>query len=187
MRGVRDAGCARLTPAAGTNARRQAAVPRLPAGSHGRRGGAVLAVSTCPGEGTCVEEALHKRARWGVPQALLCESKAQITEPAVPRWGSPEGRNYVFPTNQPRTINTSRRIMNVHATSAHPLRRARPMAPTPSRERCAQSRAQAQGCSQVYRSCFKYSDGKLRMGPSESSCQSSRVPNVCGRASEIWS
>ncbi len=36
-----------------------------------------------------------------------------------------------------------------------------------------------------YRSGNKYSD--LRMGPSESSSQSSRVPQVCGRASEVWS
>ncbi len=38
-----------------------------------------------------------------------------------------------------------------------------------------------------YRSGNKYSDLKLRMGPSESSCQSSRVPKNCGRASEVWS
>jgi hypothetical protein len=33
----------------------------------------------------------------------------------------------------------------------------------------------------------KYSDLKLRMGPSESSCPSSRFPKKCGRASEVWS
>ncbi len=38
-----------------------------------------------------------------------------------------------------------------------------------------------------YRNYFKYSDHKLRMGPSESSFQSSRVPKVIGRASKIWS
>jgi hypothetical protein len=38
-----------------------------------------------------------------------------------------------------------------------------------------------------YGNFFKYSDGKLRMGPSKSSCQSSRVPKKCGRASEVWS
>jgi hypothetical protein len=38
-----------------------------------------------------------------------------------------------------------------------------------------------------YRSCHNYSDLKLRMGPSESSSQSSRVPKRCGRASEVWS
>jgi hypothetical protein len=31
------------------------------------------------------------------------------------------------------------------------------------------------------------SDLKLQMGPSESSSQSSRVPKVCGWASEVWS
>jgi hypothetical protein len=40
---------------------------------------------------------------------------------------------------------------------------------------------------QLYGNCLKFSDGKLRMGPSESSCQSSRVPKKCGRASEVWS
>ncbi len=39
----------------------------------------------------------------------------------------------------------------------------------------------------IYRNYYKYSDHKLRMGPSESSFQSSRVPKVCGRASEVWS
>ncbi len=39
----------------------------------------------------------------------------------------------------------------------------------------------------VYRSGNKYSDLKLRMGLSESSCQSSLVPKNCDRASEVWS
>jgi hypothetical protein len=39
--------------------------------------------------------------------------------------------------------------------------------------------------SAVYRTVNMYSDLKLRMGPSESSFQSSRVPKVCGRASEV--
>ncbi len=39
----------------------------------------------------------------------------------------------------------------------------------------------------VYRTVNMYSDLKLRMGPSELSFQSSRVPKVCGRASEVWS
>jgi hypothetical protein len=39
----------------------------------------------------------------------------------------------------------------------------------------------------VYRSGNKYLVLKLRMGMSESSCQSSRVPKMCDRASEDWS
>jgi hypothetical protein len=38
----------------------------------------------------------------------------------------------------------------------------------------------------IHRSGNKYSDLKLRMGPSELSFQSSRVPKNCGRASEVW-
>jgi hypothetical protein len=38
-----------------------------------------------------------------------------------------------------------------------------------------------------YRTVNMYSDLKLRMGPSESSCRSSRAPKFCGRASEVWS
>jgi hypothetical protein len=38
-----------------------------------------------------------------------------------------------------------------------------------------------------YRSGNKYSDLKLRMCPSESSCQSSRIHKNCDRASEVWS
>jgi hypothetical protein len=39
----------------------------------------------------------------------------------------------------------------------------------------------------IYRSGNKYADLKLRMGPSESRCQSSSVPKNCGRASGVWS
>jgi hypothetical protein len=45
----------------------------------------------------------------------------------------------------------------------------------------------ASGVATIYRSCHNYSDLKLRMGPSESSSQSSNVPKSCGRASEVWS
>jgi hypothetical protein len=41
--------------------------------------------------------------------------------------------------------------------------------------------------TQTYRNYYKYSDHKLQMGPSEPSSRSSRVPKVCGRASEVWS